>query len=97
MMVPKILTHAASVVLQNKMDKIACILGRKTGSKTKRHSLSASFLGSFTNVPATQLERPPRTALSNCAQGYVAHFRRNDHRLLLGNWNVLTITEKELE
>ena len=28
---------------------------------------------------------------------YVPHFRKNHHRLLLGSWNVLTLTEKELE
>ena len=33
---------------------------------------------------------------SNRTQDYVAHFWKNHHRLLLGNWNVLTLT-KELE
>ena len=28
---------------------------------------------------------------------YVTHFRKNYNRLLLGNWNVLTLTGKELE
>ena len=27
----------------------------------------------------------------------MAHFRKNHHRLLLGNWSVLYLTEKELE
>ena len=34
---------------------------------------------------------------SNRTQGYVAHFRKNQHRLLPGNWNVLTLTGKKLE
>ena len=37
------------------------------------------------------------TAQSNCTQGNVAHFQKNHHRLLLDNWNVLTLTGKELE
>ena len=65
--------------------------------KNKRHSSPASLLGSSTNGPATRLERWSKTAQSNCTQGYVAHFRKNHHRLLLGNWNVLTLTKKELE
>ena len=48
-------------------------------------------------MSATRLERRSRTAQSNLTQGYVAHFRKNCHRLLLGNWNVLTITGKEFE
>ena len=65
--------------------------------KSKRHSPPASFLGSSTNVPVQNLERRSRTAQSNGTQGYVAHFRKNYHRLLLGDWNVLTLTGKELE
>ena len=48
-------------------------------------------------MPTTHLEKWLRTAQSNHTQGYVAHFRKNHHRLQLGNWNVLTLTGKELE
>ena len=48
-------------------------------------------------MPAARLERQSRTEQSNRTQIYDAHFRKNHHRLLLGNWNVLTLTEKELE
>ena len=94
-MVPKIITHAASVVAQNKKDRFR-VLGKGTLSKSKRNSPPTSLLGSSTNAPAARLERQSRTALSNRTQIYVAHFRKNHHRLLLGNWNVLTLTEKEL-
>ena len=95
MMIPKIKTHASSVVAPNKKDR-ARVLGRGTRSKSKRHSPSASLLGSSTNVPTTRLERRSRTAPSNRTQGYIAHFRKNYHRLLLGIWNVLTLTEKRV-
>ena len=96
MMVLKIITYAASIVAQNKKDRVR-VLGRGTRSKSKRHSPPTSFLGSSTSMPATCLERRSRTALSNRTQGYVEHFRKNHHRLLLGNWNILTLTGKELE
>ena len=73
MMVPKTITHAASVVARNKKDRVR-VLGRGTRSKSKRHSLSASLLGNSTNVPATRLERRSRTAQSIRTQGYIAFF-----------------------
>ena len=96
MMVPKITTHATLVVAQNKKDCVR-VLRRETCSKSKRHSPPASLLDSSTNLPATRLERWSRTAQSNRTQDYVVHFRKNYHTLLLGNWNVLTLTGKELE
>ena len=48
-------------------------------------------------MAAARLERQSKTAQSNRIQGYVAHFWKSHQRLLLGNWNVLTLTEKELE
>ena len=36
-------------------------------------------------------------AQSICNRDNVAHSRVNHHQLLLGNWNILTLTEKELE
>ena len=60
----KIVTHAASVVVQNKKDRVR-VLGRGTRSKSKRHFPLASLLGSSTNMPATPFERRPRTAQSN--------------------------------
>ena len=61
-------------------------------SKSKLYSPPASLLDSSTYVLATRLERRSRTAQSNRTQGYVAHFR-----LLLGNWNIFTLSGKELE
>ena len=72
MMVPKIITHAASVVAQNKKDRVR-ILGRGTRSKSNQYSPPASLLDSSTNVSATRLERRSRTAQSIRTQGYVAH------------------------
>ena len=48
-------------------------------------------------MPATRLERRLRTAQGNRTQGYVANFRKNHYKLLPGNWNVFTLTGKELE
>ena len=42
MMVSKIITHAASVVAQNKKDRVR-VLSRVIRSKSKRHSPPASF------------------------------------------------------
>ena len=95
-MVPKIITHTGSVVGQNKKDRVR-VLGRGTRSKSKRHSPQTSLSGNSTNVPATRLESRSSTAQSNPTQGYVAHFRKKHHRLLLGNWNVLTLTGNQLE
>ena len=95
-MVPKIITHAASVFAQNKKDLFR-VLGRGARSKSKRHSPQASLSGSSTNMPPTCLERRSRTAQNNRTQGYVAHFRKNHHRLLLGHWNVFNLTGKKLE
>ena len=47
-------------------------------------------------MPATRLEKRSRTAQNNRTQGYVAHFQKNHHRLLLDNWNILTLSGKEL-
>ena len=95
-MVPKIITYAALVVAQIIKDGIR-VLGKRTRLKSKRHSLRASLFGSSTIMPATRLERRSRTAPSNRTQGYFAHFWKNHRRLLLGNWNVLTLAGKELE
>ena len=73
------------------------ILGRGARSKNKRQSPPASPSGSSTNVPATRLERRMEAAQSICTRDNVAHSRVNHHQLLLGNWNILTLTKKELE
>ena len=86
MMVPKIISYAASVVAQYKKNRVRA-LDRGTRLKSKRHSLPASLLRNPTNVLATRLERRSRTAQSNRTQSYVAHC----------NWNVLTLTRKELD
>ena len=95
-MVLKIITHPASVVEQNKKNHVR-VLGRGSRSKSKRHSPPASLSGNSTNVPATRLEKRSRTAQGNRNQSYVAHFWKNHHRLLLGTWNILTLTRKELK
>ena len=48
-------------------------------------------------MPATRLEKRSRTALSDRTQRSVSHFRKQHHRLQLGNRNVLTLTGKEIE
>jgi len=72
-------------------------LGRRSRSKSKRQSSPASPCGSSTNVLATRLERRMEAAKSNCTRDKVAHSRVNHHQLLFGNWNILTLTRKELE
>ena len=83
-MVPKIITHAASVVARNNKNSVQ-VLGRGACSKSKRHFPPVSVLGSSANVPVTRLKRRSKTAHSNRTQGYVANFWINDHKLLLGN------------
>ena len=95
-MISKIITHATSVVAQNKKNRLR-VLRRGTRSKSKRHSPPACLSGSSTNVTATSWKRWSRTTKSNRTQSYVAHFRKNHHRLLLGNGHVLTLTRKELK
>ena len=63
-MVPKIITHAASTIAQNKKDLVQ-VLGRGARSKSKRHSPLASLPGSFTNMPFASLERRSRTGQSS--------------------------------
>ena len=48
-------------------------------------------------MPAIRLEKWSRTVQSNCIQGYVTRFWKNHHRLLLDNWNIFTLSGKELE
>ena len=73
------------------------VLDRGARSKNKRQSPPASPSGSSINVPATRLERRMEAAQSNRSRDNVAHSRVNHHQLLLGNWNILTITGKGLE
>ena len=73
------------------------VLGRGARSKNKRQSPLASPSGSFTNKPATRLVRRMEAAQSICTRDNVAHSRVNHHQLLMGNWNILTLAEKELE
>ena len=84
------------VVAQNKKDRVQ-VFGRGALLKIKRHSPPASLSGSSINLPDAHFERRSRTAQSNRTQNYVVHFRKNHHRLLLGNWNVFTLIEKELK
>ena len=66
-------------------------------SKNKRQSPPTSPSGSSINVPATRLDRRMKAAQSTRTRDNVAHSRVNHHQLLLGNWNILTLTGKELE
>ena len=47
--------------------------------------------------PATRLKRRMEAAQSIRTRDKAAHFRVNRYQLLLGNWNILTLTGKELE
>ena len=96
MMAKRTEINTASDVAQYKKVRVR-VLGRGARSKNKRQSPSVSLSGSSTNVLATRLERRMGTAQSNRTQGKVAHSRANHHQLLYGNWNVLTLTGKELE
>ena len=73
------------------------VLGRGAHSKNKRQSPPASPSGSSTNVSATRLERRMEAAQSIRTRDNVAHSPVNHQQLLLGNWNILTLTGKELE
>ena len=92
----KIITHAALIVAQDKNDRFR-VLGRGICSKNKQHSPPDSLSVSSTKVPATRLEKRSRTSQSIGIQGCVAHLRKNHHRLLLRNRNVLTLAGKELK
>ena len=73
------------------------VLGRGARSKNKRQSPPASPSGSFISVPATHLERRMEAAQSIRTRDNVAHSWVNHHQLLFGNWNIITLTGKELE
>ena len=73
------------------------VLGREALSKNKRQSPPASPSGISINVLATCLERRMEAAQSIRTRGNVAHSRVHHHQLLFGNWNILTLTGKELE
>ena len=72
MMVPKIVSHAASVIAQNK--KLRLNNWKRDHLRSKRHSPSASLSGNSTDVLATPMETQLKTAQSNRTQGYVTHF-----------------------
>ena len=75
------------------------VLDRGARLKNKQQSPPASPSGSSINVPATRLERLMEAAQSIRTRDNVAHSRvdYHHHQLLLGNWNILTFTGKELE
>ena len=72
------------------------ILGRGAHFKNKRQSLSASPSGSSTNVPATQWESRMEAVQSTRTRDNILLSQVNHHQMLLGNWNILTLTEKKL-
>ena len=86
----------SQVVIQRNLYGVR-VLGRGASSKNKRQSPPASPSGSSTNVPATRLERRMEAAQSLRTRDNVAYSRVNHHQLLLGNWNILTLTGNELE
>ena len=59
------------------------------GTRKLAYSPPANLSGSSTNILITP-------AL-NKAKGYVTHFRKNYHSLLLGNWNVFAFKGKKLK
>ena len=73
------------------------VLGRGARLKNKRQSPPASPSGTSINVPATRLEWRVEAAQSIRTRDDVLHSRVNHHQLVLGNWNILTLTGKELE
>ena len=73
------------------------VLGTEARSKNKRQSPPASSSVSSTNAPAIRLERRMKAAQSICTRHTITHSQVNYHQLLLGNWNILTFTGKELE
>ena len=73
------------------------VLGRGAHLKNNQQSPPGSPNGSSTNVPATRFERRMEAAQSIRTRNNVAHSRVNHHQLLLGNWNILILTGKELE
>ena len=73
------------------------VLGRGACLKNKRQYPPASHSGSSANVPTTRLERRMETAQSIRTRDNVAHLQVKYHQLLLGDWNILTPTGKELE
>ena len=86
----------SQVVIQQNTDGVRAS-GRGARSKNKWKSPPASSSGGSTNAPATRLERQMEAAQSIRTQDNVAHSQANHHQLLLGNWNILTLTGKELE
>ena len=73
------------------------VLDRGARSKNNRQSSPASPSGSSTNVPDTPLERRMEAAQSIRTRDNVSDSRVKHHQLLLCNWNILTLTGKELE
>ena len=86
----------SQVVIQQNLYGVQ-VLGRGARLKNKRQFLPASPSGSSISMPATRLERRMEAAQSIRTRDNVAHSRVNHHQLLLGNWNILTLTGKELE
>ena len=86
--------RASQIVIQRNHYGVR-VFGKGACSKNKRQSPLASPCGSF-NVPATRLERRMEAAQNIRTRDNVAHSRVNHHQLLLCNWNILTLTEKEL-
>ena len=83
------------VVIQRNLYGVR-VLGRGALSKNKRQSPPAIPSGSSINLPATGLDRRMEAAQSIRTRENFAHSWANHHQLLLGNWNILTLTGKEL-
>ena len=86
-----ILSKVELVVAENIKDRVR-VLDREVSLKSKRHSPTARLTG----MPTTCLGRLSRKAQHNGTQGFAVQFRKNYHRLLLGEWSVLILTGKEL-
>ena len=67
-MISKIIIHAASIVVQNKKDRVQ-VLG--SGAVD---SLKSKLPAILLNESAARFERRSKTTQSNCTQSYAAHF-----------------------
>ena len=94
-MVPKIISHAASVVTQNKKDRVQ-VLCRGTRSKRKRHSPPASLLGSPTTYQL-HVWRGGRRQCRVIVRKVMLHTFGETIADCCLKTNVLTLTGKELE
>ena len=86
----------SQVVIQQNPHSVR-VLGRGACLKNMPQSPSTSPSCSSTNVLTTRLERRMEAVRIIRTRYNVVHSRVNHDQLLLGNWNIFTLTRKELE